>query len=113
MNRNQYVTICARDAGYLYQLAQLGRQIADEQGYMLKVMLFAGLQRQCVENAMLLEYVFECAKNMDAEMRVYYTDQPMEKLMGDQSACLVVSGEEEMAGQIRRMMPERRLVVME
>ena len=113
MIKEPYVAVCAWNPANLYPLAQLGRRIADEQGCMLRVMLFVSMQRQCAENARLLEYVFDCAKNMDAEMRVYYTDRPLEKLVLDRAECLVVSGEEKMTGEIRRRMPDRRLVVME
>ncbi len=112
MPENQYVTVCAADTAYLYALSKLGREIADQRGYMLRVMLFAKAQYQCEENARLLEYVFACAKTMDAEMNVYYTDRPMEKLMRDQSACLVMNREEGLTDQIRRAMPEKKLVVM-
>lgn len=113
MLRNQYVTVCAWDTAYLAGLARIGREIADETDCVLKIMLFAGMQRQCEENARMLEEVFACAKKMDAEMNVYYTDRPMDQLLKDQSECLVVSGEEEMAGEIRRRLSGRRLVVLE
>ena len=112
MPENQYVTVCAADTAYLYALSKLGREIADQRGCMLRVMLFAKVQQQCEENARMLEYVFQCAKTMDAEMNVFYTDCPMEKLMRDQSACLVMNKEEGLTEQLRRAMPEKRLVVM-
>ena len=113
MVRNQYVTVCAWDTAYLNSLARLGREIADQSGCALRVMLFVGMQRQCEENARLLEYVFECAKSMDAEMNVFYTDRPIEKLRKDQSEYLVVRGEQGLISEIRRMLPEKKLVVME
>lgn len=111
MAEDQYVTVCAADTARLYALSKLGRDIADQRGCLLRVMLFAKAQ-QCEENAHLLEYVFECAKTMDAEMNVLYTDCPMEKLLRDRSACLVMNKEERLTEQLLRRMPEKRLVVM-
>ena len=110
---NRYVTVCVQDAADLKRLARLGRQIADQTGCMLKVMLLTEMNARCEEQAETLEYAFQCAKNMDAEMNVYYTDRPLDRLMRDSSHCLVVSGEEELTGQLREIMPEKRLVVME
>lgn len=111
MTENQYVTVCAADAAYLHALSKVGREIADQRGYMLRVMLFAKAQYQCEENARLLEYVFECAKKMDAEMNVCYTDRPMEKLLRDRSACLVMNKKEGLTEQLLQRMPEKKLVV--
>jgi len=113
LNRDQYVAVCAWDAESLRPLAEAGRRIADETGCLLKIMLFAEVQKQCGENARLLEYVFECAKETDAEMNVYYTERPMEHLMKDSSDCLIISGAEERGGQLRRLLPEKRLVIVE
>lgn len=113
MVRNQYVTVCSQDAAYLTGLARTGRKIADETGCMLKLMLLTGCSRQGLDGAALLEDVFACAKRMDAEMNVYYTDRPIDRLMKDRSECLVMSGEEEMTVEIRRRMPGRWLVVLE
>lgn len=113
MTENQYVTVCAADTACLYALAQMGREIADRMGCALRVMMFAKAQYQCEENARFLEYVFECAKTMDAEMKVFYTDRPIEKLMKDESAYLVMNGKEKLTEQIRRNMPEKKLMVME
>ena len=78
MTENQYVTVCAADTAKLYALSRVGRSIADQRGCLLRVMLFAKAQQR-EENAHLLEYVFECAKTMDAEMNILYTDRPMDK----------------------------------
>ena len=110
---NRYVTVCARDAAELKRLARLGRQIADQTGCMLKVMLLTERETRCEEQAETLEYAFQCAKDMDAEMNVYYTDRPLDRLMRDGSHRFVVSGEAELAGQLRGIMPEKTLVVME
>ena len=113
MVRNQYVTVCAQDAAELTALARTGREIADETGCMLRVMLLAGWQGQDTDSAALLEDVFACAKRMDAEMNVYYTDRPIDRLMKDRSECLVMRSGNGMAGEIRRRMPGRRLVVLD
>lgn len=113
MTENQYVTVCAADTAYLYALSRMGREIADRMGCALRVMLFVKAQYQCEENARFLEYVFECARCMDAEMRVFYTDRPMEKLKKDESAYLVMNAEEELTEQIRRSLPDKKLMIME
>jgi K+-sensing histidine kinase KdpD len=104
--------VCAADTAGLYALSRLGRSIADQRGCLLRVLLFAKAQQQCEENARLLEDVFECAKRMDAEMNVLYTDHPMERLLRDRSACLVMMDEEKLTEQLRQAMPEKKLVVM-
>lgn len=109
----RYVTVCVQDTACLYSLAQLGREIADQAGCSLKVLLFVSLAKRCEEKAELLEYTFQCARQMDAEMSAFYTDEPMEKLMKDRSECLIMHGEEKLTGEIRRRMPDRRLVVLE
>jgi len=113
LTENQYVTVCAADTGCLYALSKLGREIADRMGYALRVMLFAKVRYQCEENARFLEYVFECARCMDAEMKVFYTDCPMEKLKTDKSAYLVMNAGEVLTEQIRRILPDKKLMVME
>ena len=113
LTENQYVTVCAADTACLYALSQRGREIADQMGCALRVMLFVRVQYQCEENARLLEYVFECARQMDAEMKVFYTDCPMEKLKTDKSAYLVMNAGEGLTEQIRRILPDKKLMVME
>ncbi len=113
MTEKQYVVVCSPDIVSLYRLACLGREIANQTGCSLKVLLFMDLQRQCEENAASLEYAFQCAKRLDAEMSAVYTGKPMEQLKKENPRCLVVRGETALAGQIRRELPEKRLVVME
>lgn len=110
---SRYVTVCVQDTARLYVLAQRGREIADQAGCSLKVLLFMSLARRCDEQAELLEYTFQCARQMDAEMSAFYTDEPLERLMKDHSECLIVHGEEKLTGEIRRRMPDRKLVVLE
>ena len=113
MTENQYVTVCAADTGCLYALSKLGREIADRMGCALRVMLFAKGRYQCEENARFLEYVFECARRMDAEMKVFYTDHPIEKLKKDKSEYLVMNAGERLTEQIRCTLPDKKLMLME
>ena len=113
MNGAGYVAVCAGDIDCLERLALRGRQVADEQGCPMKLVLFPGMQKKCMENGRLLEAVFGCARNLDAEMKVYYTDRPLDKLIAERAACFVMSAGEKMTGEMRRRMPEKRLIVME
>lgn len=113
MTDKQYVAVCVWDTACLSRLMRLGREIADQAGYALKVMLFINVQRQCEESAAMLEDVFQCAKRMDAEMNAFYTNEPMRKLREERAECLVMSGEDGLTGQVRRMLPEKKLVVVE
>lgn len=110
---SRYVTVCVQDTARLYALVQRGREIADRAGCSLKVLLFVSLAGRCEEQAELLEYTFQCARQMNAEMSAFYTDEPMEKLMKDRSECLIVHGGETLTGEILRRMPDRNLVVLE
>lgn len=112
MTENQYVLVCSPDIVSLYRLSCLGREIANQTGCSLKVMLFMDLQRRCEENAAALEYAFQCAKRLGAEMSAIYTCEPVKELQKENSQCLVVRGETPLAGQIRQELPDRRLVVM-
>ena len=113
MDGNQYVTVCTGSVARLYSLTRRGREIADENGSMLKILLFVRLARRMHERAELMEAAFQCARQMDAEMNVYFTDRPMERLMADTSAWLVMREGSGMAELVRRHMPDKRLVVME
>ncbi len=113
MTDQHYVAVCAWDTACLAGLMHLGREIADQAGLALRVLLFVNMQRQYEENAVLLEYAFQCAKRMDAEMNAFYTDEPMEKLSGEQAECLIMLREDGLTGRVRQMLPEKRLVVME
>lgn len=113
MIENQYVAVCAWNTACLYNLTRLGRAIADEQGCMLKILLFVRMTEYRGEQAELLEDVFQCARLLDAEMNVFFTDRPIEKLLADDSKCLVMSGDAELAGLIQERMPEKKLVLVE
>ena len=113
MTGNQYVTVCTGNAACLHRLTRRGREIADESGSALKILLLVRLAKRMHERAALLEEAFQCARQMDAEMNVYFTDRPMEKLMTDNSAWLVMREGSGMTELVRRHMPDKRLVVME
>lgn len=112
MVMERYVTVCAENEERIGQLAGLGRSIADAGGRRLRIAMFADRRRSCRENARMLETVFACAKRVDAEMNVYYTGRPAERLTADGLECIVV-GEEGMVGELRERFPDRRLVLME
>ena len=110
---NRWVTVCAGSTACLYRLTRRGREIADESGSMLRILLLVRLAKRMHERTALLETVFQCARQMDAEMNVYLTDCPMEKLQTDDSAWLVMREGSSMTELVRRHMPDKRLVVME
>lgn len=89
------MTVCVRQVAGLQAMVRRGRQLADQSGRALRILLF---QEQYVrESAEMLEYAFSCARQADAGLDAYYTgdDERMKSCMRRGTALLLVPAGDE------------------
>lgn len=93
--RERCVTVCVRQTADLQEIVRRGRQLADQSGRALRILLFQ--ERYVRESGELLEYAFSCARQADAGLDAYYTgdDERMKTCMRRGTALLLVPAGDE------------------
>lgn len=105
------VVVCVTDQLQCDRLIRKGREVANRHHCRLEVISVQPKDRSAARNAQILEYLFNCARQVDAEMRVYYADDPVHEVAGwirrhPVLMTLVGKPGKESNGFVRRLMEE-------